>query len=48
MNIEELAGFSAPLDERNLLLIKLLNYYHHHFDNLENLKSMEIMKEVFH
>ncbi|HAX94970.1 MAG TPA: DNA repair protein RecO [Prolixibacteraceae bacterium] len=48
MNIQELAGFSAPLDERNLLLMKLLDYYHHHFDNLENLRSLDIMKEVFH
>ncbi len=48
MSIHELGEFSATLDDRNLLLLKILDYYHHHFNNLDHLKSFDVFKEVFH
>ncbi|GAP69882.1 DNA replication and repair protein RecO [Bacteroidales bacterium 6E] len=48
MNIQELGKFEAALDERTILLRKILEYYHQHFNNLEHLRSFDVLKEVFH
>ena len=46
-DIHELSGVNIPHHTRNDLLNKLLEYYHHHFENLENFNSLTVLHEVF-
>ena len=46
-NIHELTGVNIPYSIRNDLLNKLLEYYHQHFENLENFNSLAVLHEVF-
>jgi DNA repair protein RecO (recombination protein O) len=47
LNIHELSGFHIPYSIRNDLLNNLLEYYHQHFENLENFNSLAVLHEVF-
>jgi DNA repair protein RecO (recombination protein O) len=46
-NIQELSEVSIPYDIRNNLLNNLLEYYHHHFENLDHFNSLAVLHEVF-
>lgn len=46
--LQDLGGFNLAREERQILVKNLLEYYHLHFNTLVNLKSFEILKEVFH
>jgi DNA repair protein RecO (recombination protein O) len=46
-NILEISDITLSHDLRSELLIKLLNYYHLHFENLGNFNSLSVLKEVF-
>lgn len=46
--IRDLSGFKAEQAEKIMLLDKILEYYTMHFNNLDGLKSPEILREVFH
>ena len=35
-------------DIRSILLQKTLDYYRLHFDNLDNIKSLEVLQKIFH
>ena len=47
LDISSLPGFKMNHQQRNLLLINLLDYLHLHFDNLGNIKSLAVLKAVF-
>jgi len=35
-------------DTRSQLLQKTIDYYRLHFDNLDNIKSLEVLQKIFH
>ncbi len=47
LNINDLANFRTTHNQRNDLLIKLLDYFQLHFDTLGNIHSLAVLKEVF-
>ncbi len=47
IKIHELVKFKVSKTIRNSLLTVLLDYYQIHFDNLGEIKSMKVLKEVF-
>ena len=47
MNYEEGSGVSFSHNERNILLDEILRFYSWHHFNLENLNSLNILKELF-
>jgi DNA repair protein RecO (recombination protein O) len=47
LNISDLPLLPITKAERNLLLLKLLEYYHHHFETLATLHTLSVLKEVF-
>lgn len=47
LNIEELDKLSINQEVRNILTGKLLEYYHLHFENLGNFRSLAVLQEVF-
>lgn len=48
IQLQDLEGFSLTREERQILVKNILEYYHLHFNNMVNLKSLEILREVFH
>lgn len=46
--LQDLEGFYLSREDRQILVKNLLEYYHLHFNNMVSLKSLEILKEVFH
>jgi DNA repair protein RecO (recombination protein O) len=46
--IQDLHGFQAGSSERNLLLQNILEYYHQQFNNMGHIKSLQVLREVFH
>ncbi len=47
LSINQLHTIRVSSTQRNLLLDKIVEYLHLHFDNLGNLKSWPVLKEVF-
>ncbi len=47
VKIQELQGLKIPSSMREYLLAKLTEYYHFHFQNLSEIKSLKILKDVF-
>lgn len=47
LKINELAEWKIPRTHRENLLVKLVEYYQLHFDNLGVIKSLGVLKEVF-
>lgn len=47
LRIQDLPDFKTTRKNRTQLLSKILEYYQTHFGNVVNLKSSEILKEVF-
>lgn len=47
LRIQDLPDFKTNRENRTQLLSKILEYYQTHFGNVVNLKSSEILKEVF-
>jgi DNA repair protein RecO (recombination protein O) len=48
LKINELSEFKIPGAIRESLLTTLIDYYQLHFDNLGEIKSLGILREVFH
>lgn len=48
LNLQESANWKIPGKMRNYLLEKLVEYYEFHFQNLGEVKSLKVLKEVFH
>lgn len=46
-SLQDLGKFNLSRDERQILVKKLLEYYHLHFNNLVTLRSLDVLKEVF-
>lgn len=46
--LKDLEGYKLAREDRQVLVKNMLEYYHLHFNNMVNLKSLEILKEVFH
>lgn len=47
LKIQELSDFKISSDMRDYLLSKIVEYYHLHFQNLGEIKSLKILKEIF-
>jgi DNA repair protein RecO (recombination protein O) len=47
LNISGLYQLNINNNQRNILLNSLLHYYQIHFENLGNIKSLSVLKEVF-
>jgi DNA repair protein RecO (recombination protein O) len=47
VNIGDLPTLSINHKQRNQLLIKLMDYFHIHFESLGQVKSVAVLKEVF-
>ncbi len=47
MSITEFDSVKIPRTERNLLLKNLLNYFHFHIDKFKDVKSLEVLEELF-
>ena len=47
LKINELGGFAVSRKVREMLLSKMMDYYHLHFENLSEIKSLKILKELF-
>jgi len=48
LKINELGMFHISRDMRDTLLAVLVDYYQFHFENLGEIKSLKVLKEVFH
>lgn len=48
LKINELSEFKIPGALREILLTALIDYYQLHFNNLGEIKSLGVLKEVFH
>lgn len=47
LKINELEGFKISRTIRDVLLTQLVEYYQLHFDNLGEIKSLKVLKELF-
>lgn len=47
IKIENLPVFQINREDRMSLLIKIIEYYHQHFDSMGEIKSLYVLKEVF-
>jgi len=47
LKIQDIKEFKISADMRNYLLSKLIEYYHFHFQNLGEIKSLKVLREVF-
>jgi DNA repair protein RecO (recombination protein O) len=47
LQVMDLFRVKTTRNQRNILLNKLMEYYSLHFGNLNPLKSLQILKEVF-
>ncbi len=47
LKIQELADYKIPRKMRDALITSLVEYYHLHFENLGEIKSLNVLREVF-
>ncbi|MDR2910439.1 MAG: DNA repair protein RecO [Bacteroidales bacterium] len=47
LKIHELSGFRIPHEMRSYLLEQIIKYYQLHFENLREIKSFKVLKELF-
>ena len=47
LKIHELSNYRIPRKMRDSLITSLVDYYHLHFDNLGEIKSLKVLREVF-
>jgi DNA repair protein RecO (recombination protein O) len=47
ININEMCNLVISYPLRSMLTVKLMEYYHLHFENMENFKSLAVLQEVF-
>ena len=45
--LRELSSLQISRNMRDYLLLKMVDYYQLHFDNLGNIKSLDVLKQVF-
>jgi len=48
LNIKDLHTLKMTPDQRSELIVKILEYLHYHFGNLQSLNSLPVLKEMFH
>ena len=47
LKAQELGNINITRTKREVLLLKLLDYYKLHFDSMGKIKSIQVLKEVF-